>query len=274
MHPLGDLNRRLQETSDRALASGALHPIATHHEIVDDQTGRFLIRVVENLKQKDAAKSQATAPDPFLPYEEALFVADASPTHVCLLNKFNVVDHHFLIVTREFVDQRSPLDLADFEALWDCLTVCDGLGFYNGGKRAGASQKHKHLQVVPLPLIPGGTGIPLADRIESKSNPLPFQHSLCWFPREARSARELARRSLEIYEQACEALCVDQYNVLVTRQWLLVVPRRAEKFDLISLNALAFAGAMLVRDDEQLKRLKTAGPMTALEHVTFPVNQQ
>ena len=33
------------------------------------------------------------------------------------------------------------------------LAEFDGLGFYNGGETAGASQPHKHLQIVPLPLL-------------------------------------------------------------------------------------------------------------------------
>ena len=47
-----------------------------------------------------------TSGNPFLPYDPALLVAPISPTHVALLNRFNVVDDHFLIVTRSFEESR------------------------------------------------------------------------------------------------------------------------------------------------------------------------
>ena len=94
--------------------------------------------------------------NPFLPYEPDLYVADVSPTHVCILNKYNVVDLHLLIITRAFEHQESRLRLPDFQALWRCLVEYDSLGFYNSGHLSGASQPHKHLQVVPLPLAGSG----------------------------------------------------------------------------------------------------------------------
>jgi ATP adenylyltransferase len=57
------------------------------------------------------------------------------------------------------------------------------------------------------------------------------------------------------------------YNLLLTRQWMLLVPRSRERFESISLNALAFAGALLVRDERQMAALKKHGPMSALKHV-------
>lgn len=90
-----------QKTLDRtqsALASGALQSIPTHYEWVEENGIQFLVRVVDNLHRKvEARKAQKQKrPDfnPFLPYEEELFVCDLSPTHLALLNKFNVVDHH------------------------------------------------------------------------------------------------------------------------------------------------------------------------------------
>ena len=60
------------------------------------------------------------------------------------------------------------------------------------------------------------------------------------------------------------------YNLLVTRQWMLLVPRQRECFADISLNALAFAGALLVRDRTQLEVVKHHGPIAALQHVAGP----
>jgi ATP adenylyltransferase len=60
------------------------------------------------------------------------------------------------------------------------------------------------------------------------------------------------------------------YNLLVTRQWLLLVPRSQECFEGISINALGFAGALLVKDAAQLAILQKQGPMSALQHVALP----
>jgi ATP adenylyltransferase len=60
------------------------------------------------------------------------------------------------------------------------------------------------------------------------------------------------------------------YNLLVTRQWLLLVPRSQEFFERISINALGFAGTLLVQDAAQLAILRKQGPMSALQHVSLP----
>jgi ATP adenylyltransferase len=60
------------------------------------------------------------------------------------------------------------------------------------------------------------------------------------------------------------------YNLLVTRRWMLLVPRSAEHFGSVSLNALAFAGNLLLRDEQQMAELKGRGPMAALRCVGLP----
>jgi sulfate adenylyltransferase (ADP) / ATP adenylyltransferase len=157
----GTLWAKLVERSDRALQLGALLSIPTEFEFIEQDGVRFLVRILANLARKDEAKQVQerlnSALDrsfnPFLPYEEDLFVTDISDTHVCILNKFNVVDRHLLIITRAFEAQENLLTLADFAAMWACLAEFDGLVFYNAGKIAGASQPHKHLQIVSLPLV-------------------------------------------------------------------------------------------------------------------------
>jgi ATP adenylyltransferase len=61
------------------------------------------------------------------------------------------------------------------------------------------------------------------------------------------------------------------YCLLLTRQWMLLVPRSREFFDSISINALGFAGALLVRDGEQMDLIKKVGPVNILKAVSLPV---
>ncbi len=49
------------------------------------------------------------------------------------------------------------------------------------------------------------------------------------------------------------------------------MPRSREHFGSISINALGFAGALLVWDEEQLRALRAAGPFTALRETALPL---
>ena len=57
-----------------------------------------------------------------------------------------------LLVTRQYEEQTGALDEVDFDAFATCLSDIDGLAFYNSGPVSGASQPHRHMQLVPFPL--------------------------------------------------------------------------------------------------------------------------
>ena len=249
------------DTTASALSSGALQPIETRTDIVKDGGVSFLTRVVSNLERKrlDGVRRGSNF-NPFLHPEEALFVADLSETHYALLNKFNVVEHHVLIVTRAFEEQESLLTERDFEAAWIALGEIDGLAFYNAGSEAGASQRHKHLQIVPLPLGDGPELTPIDPILER----LPFENAFRRIDDPART-RE---RYLEMLSAIGRADDPRAYNLLMTREWMLAVPRVREAWESISVNALGFAGALLVRSDDELERLRRVGPMTLLRQVS------
>ena len=114
------------------------------------------------------------------------------------------------------------------------------------------------------------------------SNALPFCHSLAKVDWKHRSSpAEASNTMFEQYQAMLRTLGVQTadsingrlpqpYNLLVTRQWMLIVPRSREFFGPVSLNALAFAGALLVRNKTELADLKRQGPMAALQHVSYP----
>ncbi|MBN1204986.1 MAG: phosphorylase [Myxococcaceae bacterium] len=264
----GTLWNAIVERTARALTRGALVPIHTEVELVEEDGVLFLVRVVSNLERK----ARATQPpgegkppkNPFLPpYEEALFISNVAPAHACLLNKFNVFDHHALLVTQAYEEQDSLLTPADFEALLTCMAEFDALSFYNGGRLSGASQPHKHLQLVPVPLAEGGLRTPMDVAISQRR--LPFRHAL---GPPLREPAEAHATYLELLRAVGREQAGTPYNLLATRDWTLVVPRTQECFESISLNALAFAGSLLVRNREQLERVRAVGPMAMLRAVT------
>lgn len=59
--------------------------------------------------------------------------------------------------TIEFENQDELLNASDFQAAWSALkSLGDGyMIIYNGGKDAGASLNHKHMQVIPRSGHPG-----------------------------------------------------------------------------------------------------------------------
>jgi ATP adenylyltransferase len=289
----GVLWSKIQHQTRHALACGALQPIRTEYEFVEQGGIRFLVRVLANLMRKEqynrsqvVQHRQGKPVNPFLPYDPDLFVADLSDSHLCLLNKYNVVDHHILIVTRAFEEQDTWLALADFDALAPGMAEIDGLAFYNGGRLAGASQRHKHLQLVPPPLCPDGSPLPVdqaigqlslgpsADQTSISIHQHPqflFRHAIAGLSGKPPTAKEL----LTTYHALVDYLGANRqapaaafpYNLLATRRWMMVVSRRQEHYQSIPVNSLGFAGSLLVKNHEQLALLKTLGPMTILQGV-------
>jgi ATP adenylyltransferase len=291
----GRLWQLLVQRTRSAQAAGALRPIETRGEVITDHGMDFVVRVAANLERKaedkrqqiERAQTTGEHVNPFLPPEPELTVGTVSPTHLAVLNKFNVVEHHLLIVTRRFEDQERLLEAADFAALWRCLAEYPALGFYNGGSVAGASQDHKHLQLVPIPFLPGLSGLPVdaliaavpAD-VGSGSVPgLGFRHA--WMRLDAAAietapAMGLRSRYLELLARVgiTPTAAPDgprqsaPYNLLLTRRWMLVVPRSREYVEGISVNALGFVGSLFVKDDRRLERIRALGPMALLQAVT------
>jgi ATP adenylyltransferase len=287
LHPAGPrleagtdtLLARARERSASAAARGALVGIAADVEEIEDAGIRFALRVAHQLERKLGAGAAAgrAGRDPFLPYDPALFVADLSATHVLLLAKFHVLPLQLLIVTRAFEPQESPLAPADFAALAACLAEVDGLAFYNSGPVAGASQPHRHLQLVPGPVGTRAERTPLDAIVAAsglRSRPgavaaLPFRHAAArvdW-PWGAAAAGRLHALYRELLAVAGEGA---PYNLLATRDWMLLVPRSRERFESISVNALGFAGALLAPSREAAARVRAVGPAAVLRAVGFP----
>ncbi|MCL4801273.1 MAG: phosphorylase [Burkholderiales bacterium] len=289
----GTLAAAVDRVRAAALASGALQPIETEQERIEDGGVRFVVRRVSSLALKRleghrrAARAAAGAPsNPFLPPEPGLLVADVSDTHCAVLNKFYVLDGHLLIVTRAYVDQETLLDESDFAALAACMAEMPSLGFYNGGVVAGASQPHKHLQMVPLPLAPEGPAVPIEPVLAPVAGAagivrvpaFGFPHAFAWRESAPAAVAEPTRLAA-LYRALLEAIGVRAvergdvpsqsapYSLLVAGRWMLAVPRAREHFGAISINALGFAGSLFVRDADDLAALRRVGPMAALREV-------
>ncbi|KAJ3174517.1 bifunctional AP-4-A phosphorylase/ADP sulfurylase [Geranomyces variabilis] len=295
--------------------------LSTGHVVWRDSTAHFVFaasvrwqfRLATALAQKPAgehSKPSTTKKDfnPFLPYDEALFV-DSFDNFNLLLNKFSIVRGHVLLTTTDFQNQLEPLNASDFAAAWRTLQapgMSQYLCFYNSGKNAGASQHHKHLQLIPEADEDAGQPFPpiraiLSAETESVARAgtpftheaLPFAHCLVLLPPSLSCEDPIAAgKHLEaLYQQSLKKAfgdagqdigsCLDpetqersaqpSYNVVLTSEFLMVVPRRAERAEGISLNSVAFAGMMLVKSQEELDLAIEKGPIELLAQVTYPV---
>ncbi|MEJ2620851.1 MAG: phosphorylase [Candidatus Thiodiazotropha sp.] len=285
----GTLWDKVVTTTRQAISDQSLHTIATQSHYLQQQGLNFIVRIANNIKRKSAQKKARPDFDPFLPPEPALTVSELSTSHLAVLNKFNVVEHHLLIVTREFLPQQQLLDRADFSALCHCLPEYPSLGFYNGGEEAGASQKHKHLQLVPLPLYGEREPFPFSPVFYRNTNSgsirqlseLPFRNTFTNLPPGLfDSADHGAAHCHQLYREMLNKLTIPPltdhpgdiqsapYNLLMTTEWMLLVPRTTEFCEGISINAMGFVGSLFVKDQAGLEKLIDIGPANLLQAVS------
>lgn len=284
-----EILQRLDQLSQAALASGDLLPVQAQEELMHDQGLTFFVRWVSTLAAKDAASvSIPGGPrdpnfNPFLPPAPALTVDDASSTHNIVLNKFAVCDLHLVLADKVFSEQLSPLREIDFRILADFLAVQGGLGFYNGGGPAGASQRHKHTQWIPQAASNGSLALYL-DKLPTQAaagsahqHPaLVFEHCFVRL-QDAQEPEVLAASLLSSYRTACNELGLEPaedgllppHNMLAGQGWMLVVPRSVELVDGISVNALSYAGCIYVRTPEQIDLVRQIGPLGVLARAGY-----
>ncbi|MEZ4238295.1 MAG: DUF4922 domain-containing protein [Myxococcota bacterium] len=246
-----------------ARAAGVLEPLgcAIHH--VDG----FQVRVLAGFERKPkATAASGPRPDPFLPpYPALLHVADWPPAHALLLNRYPVLADHLLLVTLRDEPQEAPPSAGDLDALERLLAIVDGLGFYNGGVAAGASQPHRHLQLVPADAVgPMPLEAPLADAVGrglDQVPSLPFAHAVG--PPDADLDALFAAAG-------ADPRAPGAHSLLATRRWRLLVPRTAGEVDGMPVNSLAYVGLLAVTSEAQLAALARMGPWEVLSRAASP----
>ncbi len=60
------------------------------------------------------------------------------------------------------------------------------------------------------------------------------------------------------------------YNVILTAEHMMVVPRLRESCGPVSVNSMGFAGSLFVRSQAELDYIKEQGPMRILSEVGLP----
>jgi len=297
--------------SAAALVSGALVPVQAEQVEMEDEGMRFIVRWVSSLAAKDASRNAAPVPsaaagekaakvdravaipggprdpdfNPFLDPDPALTVGPVGDAHVAILNKFPLCARHLVLARRTFEEQLLPLARSDFAALAVLMGEAGGIGLYNGGTAAGASQRHKHVQWMPddagnasLRLFAPGLPAGLAELGVTTHAALPLRHCFVRVRCGRGEAVEAAADSLHAgFERACAELGLEAgeggllppFNLLAGEGWLLVIPRSREHFEGISMSAVCFGGTLYTRHREQIEAIRAVGPLRALAAVGY-----
>ena len=277
-----ELLRQANAVAAEAKASGALVPLKTSlTHLMGEGVTSFELRHLLSATPKHL-RAAGPKPNPFLPWDQRLEVERIGDSHVVILNKYPVQSAHMLLITQTWQPQTGWLSLDDWRALALVDATTTGLWFFNSGPNAGASQPHRHLQ-----LLPRAAEEPICARQD-------------WFRRCAADPTVLADDPLfrssrvapltspltgemlhQIYLSLAGELGLGSpsndscprgaYNLLLSRQWMAIVRRKSEGIRGFSVNALGFAGSLLSTDESDREWIQRSGPEALLRAVVEAV---
>ena len=252
----------------------SLYPLKTRI-ITSDlyQNNDFIIRKLDTLnfnKERIYGPKQ----NPFCPWDKILEIDKIDDDHQLILNKYPVQKGHILLITNNWKPQNGWLDINDWKAIQKVNKDTSGLWFFNSSPIAGASQPHRHFQLL---------------RRSKDEISCPREK---WFlemkldkDRDSKLKKNIIvskfnflENSISLYELYLE-LCMKlglgdtisdlkpryPYNLLITNKWIAIIKRSNDHIHGFSINGLGFAGYLLVTEKSDINYLKKFGPEKLLE---------
>ncbi len=269
------------QRSDQARADQALVPLATDLLVLPDAEP-FVVRRLLSATPKHL-RASGPRPNPFLPWDPRLEVTRLGESHVVLLNKYPVQPGHLLLITQHWQPQSGWLQASDWRAVADMDADTGGLWFFNSSAAAGASQPHRHLQLLPRPAA--ASSCPLAElilqQLDQQQSNWPWHYAISrrqpQLDEQGGTPNERARELEQHYRNHAHLLELGDsrhdpqprhpYNLLFTDQWFMSVRRQREHCAGFSVNALGFAGYLLATQGSDLDWLQQQGPWQLLRSV-------
>ena len=265
--------KALQKTKI-SINSKSLFPLQTTDITKNLYKGNdFIIRELDITKFK---KNTLIGPriNPFKPWDKILEIDSIGNSHQLILNKYPVQLGHVLLITNEWKEQNGWLDIKDWEAIKEVNKDTSGLWFFNSGPLAGASQPHRHIQLLrrdPSELsCPREKWILALNNLNYKNEKFSKNIILKKF------SKSLNEENIhEIYKDLSYNLGLGDprndkkpkypYNLIFTDRWMIIIKRKTDNLFGISINALGFAGYILVTENSDIKYLRELGPEKLLE---------
>ena len=266
------------QRSEEAVTSGALCPLTTRVERFPGHGDQgFELRHLIG-SPPPHLRPAGPKPNPFLPWDQRLELEPVGSNHVLILNKYPVQIGHMLLISRRWAPQTGWLTPVDWQAVHAVRKHSQGLWFFNSGPSAGASQPHRHLQLLPREagesLCPregwwetrlDAIGVSdSCDLLDIRTNAVSFQTD---------SAEALHSSYLDLCQAqgighpSLETSPRNPYNLLFGNHWMGLVSRSRDECHGFSVNALGFAGYLLCSERSDRSWLDRHGPEALLSEV-------
>ncbi|CCE63479.1 hypothetical protein TPHA_0E03900 [Tetrapisispora phaffii CBS 4417] len=288
-----EIAQSVKEKYEAAVKSGSLvFTETTQEKVKDSKSGiEYLVSYAPSLKGKPTKEGNG-ASDPFENPEAELLISEdvnGDDQFKLLLNKYPIVENHTILATKTFQKQNLALSPKELFTSYKYLSKLDDstndevkyMMFYNCGDLSGSSVDHKHLQFIPLPknfntiqdnLVSGKTHfLPTVREEPLQHEKTSFAHFAIPLPDNSDDVDEdllamayfsLLQRALTFFQdwlnERPEFTGKTSYNVMMTKKWLSVVPRSSpvSKTLGLNLNATAYVGLLLIKDEETLNKVK------------------
>ncbi len=266
------------QISRKAVYSGAVIPLETKkyktNKLCCDYELRFLLSPIPRYLIEYGPKR-----NPFIPWDTKLEIKSIDSRHTLILNKYPVQIGHMLLITNKWQPQNGWLDNSDFDAIKNVDNDTSGLWFFNSSKEAGASQPHRHFQLLPR---------------HNNESICPRYDWFCSLLNSNNSRKSLISRSVSIkrrnnnsdlnsndlyssyksmiHEMNLGDIDLDSkplkpYNLIITPEWIALITRKTDRAYGFSINALGFAGYFLGTKRSDVDQLINFGPEQILKDV-------
>lgn len=271
----GTLWSAARACANEARGKGVLPPHQTQYTMLRQNGIDFPI-CVSTTNDRGVATHRADTSE----IDPALYIADLSDVHICMLEPDGISDHQMVIRRIGSGGRDKILDTKDLEAAARCLNEMDALVYFDSLTDGKAGRKR--MQLLPLPLTPDLPVLPLEPIVREAvyhgpvgaSPDLPFTHAIVRMPElMGKAARtnvleqgyELILRYLGLRNMVGDL--TGEYDILINRRWMMVAPRSKPAYDSIPFDALAFTGMLRVKDQQQAELMQSAGPLSVLRYI-------
>ncbi|KAL2015678.1 hypothetical protein VTK56DRAFT_5035 [Thermocarpiscus australiensis] len=209
-------------------------------------------------------------------------VTTIGSTHLLTVNKYPAARPHFLILTQNgFRRQYEALDRDDIAAAWKVISSLSNryMVLFNCGIDSGCSRLHKHMQIFPAPdpdkfrLWPDSDDPTVQTSLPYKCFVHRFQSGLPPAEDIFGVYRALLRRAESALGNATldDATAIP-HNMVMDRNWLLVVPRRSAGWNGADTNAAGMLGMVWVHSEDKMNLWLKHGPANILTQLGFPAD--
>ncbi|WP_269612871.1 ATP adenylyltransferase [Prochlorococcus marinus] len=269
---------RALKISRKAVNCGAVIPLNTIKYKSSEECCDFELRFLKSPIPKYLIE-YGPKRNPFIPWDSRLEIQPINDKHTLILNKYPVQIGHMLLITNTWKPQNGWLNKDDFEAIQNVDSDTTGLWFFNSSKEAGASQPHRHFQLLPRryneSICPRfdwfcsllnntkGTNSEISHCIsirQRSKNKKSSDYDL--FGSYKSMIDEMNLGDIDIINKPLKP-----YNLLITSEWIALITRKTDKSNGFSINALGFAGYFLGTKRSDVDTLIKFGPEKILKDV-------